>query len=166
MNIAGAGTLREANANTFPVLQGLAVFLLTMEPGAVRIPHWHPDSDEMQYVISGQCHIGLISTANGTGPGTDCSYDLTQGMVGYIPRGWFHYIQNTGTEPMTMLVIFDNERPDDTDITWGFNITPPALLQQLFGISFQGMNTNQIWLSPPATGGSSAGGGGAGEGSA
>jgi oxalate decarboxylase len=141
------GTIIEANQGTFPALNGLAIYLLTLQPGAVRIPHWHPDSDEVQYVLGGQCHIGLITTAQGSGPGADRSYDLTAGMIGYIPRVWFHYIQNTGSEPATMLVIFNSATPDNTDISWGFGITPPALLQQVFGISFQGMNTDQIWIS-------------------
>jgi len=152
VSVPGGGTIIEANQGTFPALNGLAIYYLTLEPGAVRIPHWHPDADEAQYLLAGQCRIGLISLAQGTGPGQDCSYDLTAGMIGYVPRGWFHYIQNTGTEPMRMLVIFDSSSPDNVDISWGFGITPASLLQQVFGIDFQGMDTSQIWISPPSPG--------------
>ena len=154
VDIPGGGTILEANASTFPALQGngLAVYLLTLEPGAVRIPHWHPDSSEVQYMLQGQAHIGLITPAQGTGPGADCSYDLTPGMIGVAPQGWFHYIQNTGTETAVMLIIFNNQSPDNVDITWAFDITSPELLQQCFGISFQGMSTSQIWISPPSGG--------------
>jgi len=141
------GTIIEADQTTFPALNGLAIFLLTLEPGAVRIPHWHPDTNEMQYMLSGQCHFGLITPSQDGGPGTDCSYDLTSGMIGFVPQGWFHHIENTGTGPAAMLVIFNNANPDNVDISWGFSITPPPLLQQVFGISFQGMQTDQIWIA-------------------
>jgi oxalate decarboxylase len=144
------GTIREANQGAFPVLNGLAVYLLTLEPGAVRIPHWHPVSNEVQYILSGKCQVGLIGTANGSKPGTDHTYRLTAGEIGFIPAGWFHYILNDGPEPATMLIIFNSATPDNVDISWGFRITRPELLKQVFGIGFNGIDTDQIWISPAA----------------
>jgi oxalate decarboxylase/phosphoglucose isomerase-like protein (cupin superfamily) len=70
-------------------------------------------------------------------------------MIGVAPQGWFHYIQNTSaTEQARMLIIFSSEAPDNVDITWGFGITPPALLQQVFGSTFPNVDTSQIWISP------------------
>lgn len=148
VDINGGGVIIEADQTSFPALDGLAIFLLTLEPGAVRIPHWHPDTNEMQYMLTGQCHFGLITPAQNGNAGLDRSYDLTPGMIGFIPQGWFHHIENTGSETATMLVIFNNANPNNVDISWGFQITPPTLLQQVFGISFQGMLTNQIWIAP------------------
>ena len=36
------GTIAEGNVKTFPVLQGIAAYLLTLDPGGVRIPHCFP----------------------------------------------------------------------------------------------------------------------------
>jgi oxalate decarboxylase len=159
VDIPGGGEIREASAETFPALNGLAVFYLTLEPGAVRIPHWH-DANEVQYLLSGSIRVGMTSPAQGTGPGADLSYDLTPGMIGFVPMGWFHYIENTGTETAAMLIIFNSDTPDNFDISWSFKITPPAMLQQVFGIPFQNVDTNQIWIAPKP---STTPGGGGGE---
>jgi len=59
--VAKGGTIQEANQCTFPGLAGnaLSIYLLTLEPGAVRIPHWHPDAAELDYCLAGTCRIGL-----------------------------------------------------------------------------------------------------------
>jgi oxalate decarboxylase/phosphoglucose isomerase-like protein (cupin superfamily) len=53
MDSAG-GEIREGNKKTFPALEGLAIFSLILKPGAVRIPHWHRDANELDYVAQGR----------------------------------------------------------------------------------------------------------------
>lgn len=154
--IEGGGSIQEASATTFPVLQnqGMAVFMLTLEPGAVRIPHWHPDAAEIQYVLQGEVQLGMITPANKTEPGTDVSFTLTPGMIGVAPQGWFHYIRNTGSGTARMLIIFNNSAPDDVEVSWGFRMGGSdglAVLQQVFGISFANADLNQVWIAPPAS---------------
>ena len=59
--VAKGGTIQEANQGTFPNLagNGLSIYLLTLEPGAVRIPHWHPDAAELDYCLTGKARFGL-----------------------------------------------------------------------------------------------------------
>jgi oxalate decarboxylase len=153
------GTIAEANVNTFPALQGISAYLLTLDPGGVRIPHWHPDAAEMQYLISGsQVQVGLISTASKeNGPGTDVSYTLQEpGWVGYIPQGWFHYIQNTGTEPAQMLILFNNQAPNDLDVSWALGIGGQAgmqVMEQVFRIPLGSADLQKIWNAPGTPGG-------------
>jgi oxalate decarboxylase len=42
-------TIREANQSDFPVLagNGVSFFTITMKPGALRVPHWHPNAWEL-----------------------------------------------------------------------------------------------------------------------
>lgn len=152
ISISGGGTIQETQ---IPHLDGIDLFLLTLEPGAVRIPHWHPDAQEVQYLLSGQVTVGLMSTANGTAAGTDFSFQLnTPGMLGYAPQGWLHYIQNTGTETAQVLIGFNNASPDDVGLSWAFGMggaEGQRLLQEVFSVSWAGADFEQIWISPPAT---------------
>jgi oxalate decarboxylase len=152
------GTIQEANAGNFPQLKGLAAYILTLDPGGVRIPHWHPDCSEMQYLVSGSnVQVGLITPAQGTNPGVDKSYTLREpGWVGFIPQGWHHYIQNTGTEPAVMMIFFNDEAPNDVDVSWALRIGGKdgrGVLEQVFGISLKDANFDQIWCAPGTPGG-------------
>ena len=75
--VAKGGTVQEANQSTFPGLagNGLAVYLITLEPGAVRIPHWHPDSAELDYCLQGKVRFGLSEP-----DGEWQSFELTAGQ--------------------------------------------------------------------------------------
>jgi oxalate decarboxylase len=147
IDIGGGGSVREASASTFPALQGLAVFYLTMEPGSVRIPHWH-DANEVQYLLRGRIRVGMTTPAQGTGPGAEIHYELTPGMIGFVPMGWFHYIENPGDETAEMLIIFNTETPDNFDVSWCLRLMPPAMQRQVLGTDQ--IDTRQIWISPPA----------------
>jgi oxalate decarboxylase len=152
------GTIKEANAGTFPVLKGLSAYILTLEPGGVRIPHWHPDAAEMQYLVSGaNVQVGLMPPNNGPEAGKEVSYTLqAPGWVGFIRRGWHHYIQNNGSEPAVMMIFFDNESPDDVDVSWALEIggrDGTRVMEQVFGISLKGANYSRIWNVPGTPGG-------------
>jgi oxalate decarboxylase len=143
---AKGGTIQEANATTFPALDGLAIYLLTLEPGGLRIPHWHPDAAEMDYCLSGTATIGLAD------PDRQWQkFTLTAGQIAYLPQGWFHYIQNTGQDAMRMLVIFNNQSPNDIGISQAFQVTSPEVLGLAFNVppsTFQDLDENIDMIAP------------------
>ena len=55
-------TIREANRNDFQALRGNAVafFAIDMKPGALRVPHWHPNAWELDYCLQGEARFGLL----------------------------------------------------------------------------------------------------------
>jgi oxalate decarboxylase len=142
------GTIQEANQKNFPALAGknLAIYFLTLDPGAVRIPHWHPDAAEMDYCLSGKAQIGLAF------PGGEWQqFDLGEGEISILPQGWFHYIKNIGTETLRMLVIFNNSAPNDIGISEGFRAIPLDVLGTTFGVPaerFKGLDHNVAFIAP------------------
>jgi oxalate decarboxylase len=145
---AKGGTIQEANQGTFPALQGngLSIYLLTLSPGAVRIPHWHPDAAELDYCLSGTARIGLAFPS-----GEWQQFDVSAGEISILPQGWFHYIENVGTETMTMLVIFNNSSPNDIGISEGFQAIPREVLGTTFGVpaeQFDGLDLNVAYIAP------------------
>jgi oxalate decarboxylase len=146
--VAKGGTIQEANQSTFPALSGngLAIYQLTLQPGAVRIPHWHPDASELDYVLSGTARIGLAFP-----DGEWERFDLEAGQIAVLPQGWFHYIKNVGDEPLSMLVIFNNSAPNDIGISRGFQAIPKKVLGLTFGVPaerFEGLDLNVVYIAP------------------
>ena len=146
--VAKGGTIQEANQSTFPGLNGngLAIYLLTLEPEAVRIPHWHPDAAELDYVLSGKARVGL-----GFPDGEWERFDLEAGKIAILPQGWFHYIQNVGEETLRMLVIFNNSAPNDIGISQGFQAIPKEVLGITFDVPaerFEGLKEDVTFIAP------------------
>jgi oxalate decarboxylase len=146
--VAKGGTIQEANQSTFPALagNGLAIYLLTLQPGAVRIPHWHPDAAEMDYVLGGKARIGLAFP-----DGEWQRFDLEAGQIAVLPQGWFHYIENVGEDVLQMLVIFNNSAPNDIGISVGFQVLPKEVLGLTFGVPadrFEGLDLNVSYIAP------------------
>jgi oxalate decarboxylase len=147
VDVAG-GTIREANSNAFPALQGnnLAVYLLDMETGAIRIPHWHPNAAEVDYVLSGECEVTIVSPSD-----EHVKVRLKAGEITVIPQGWFHYIATVGDAPVSMLVIFSNDQPNDIGLSRGCQGIPDAVLGLTFAVSgeqFKGIQRDIGFIAP------------------
>lgn len=147
VDVAG-GTIQEANAETFPALagNGLSVYLLELAPGAIRIPHWHPNASEVDYVLAGTATVMVASTS-----GEWNTVTLGPGEITVIPMGWFHYIANTGEVPMRMLVIFGNEQPSDIGLSVGCQGIPPEVLGLTFATNptnFANLDTTIGYIAP------------------
>jgi oxalate decarboxylase len=146
--VAKGGTIREANQSTFGALSGnaLSIYLLTLEPGAVRIPHWHPDAAELDYCLEGTARFSL-----GFPDGEWERFDLQAGEIAVLPQGWFHSIQNVGETILRLLVIFNNSSPNDIGISVGFQAIPKEVLALTFGVDkdrFEGLDLNVAFIAP------------------
>ncbi len=49
-------------ADRFPISKTITGVILDLEPGGLRELHWHPTSDEWQYVIEGQISVTLFGS--------------------------------------------------------------------------------------------------------
>jgi oxalate decarboxylase len=146
--VAQGGTIQEANQSTFPGLEGngLSLYLLTLQPGAVRIPHWHPDAAELDYVLSGTAKIGLAFP-----DGEWQRFEVAAGQISVLPQGWFHYIENVGDGVLSMLVIFNNSSPNDIGIAEGFQAIPKEVLGLTFNVepeTFAGLQLTAKYIAP------------------
>jgi oxalate decarboxylase len=130
------GTVIECTVKNFPVVgqSDAAIFLLTLEPGGLREPHWHPNAWELEYVVSGRARLGVV-----TPEGTTDIVDLGPGDVGFVPRGWAHYIENIGNTVMKMPIVFGNNQPDDIGLSTFFSGLPSDSFARVFNLPEQTM---------------------------
>ena len=105
------GTIRRANKKTFPVLEGLSLQSLILNPGAVREPHVHPNAAQMDFVVSGSGRVGIV------GPGDTQVHEVSAGDVTFIPSGHLHWIENIGQENLHFLLVLANEAADTIELT-------------------------------------------------
>ena len=126
--VNGGGSLIFGRQDDFPALDGLAMYSLRMNEGAVREPHWHPNAAELNYLIEGAVRLTIVS------PGRDVeTVDLQAGDVSFIPRAYFHHIEVLGDSPARLAVFFDHELPSDNGLSAALSAYPSALLAAAFG---------------------------------
>ncbi len=121
------GSVIFGRADDFGVLDGLAMYSLRIGGDGVREPHWHPNAAELNYVITGRVRLTIVS------PGGEVeTVDLDPGDISYIPKAYFHHIENLGTEEARLAVFFDHEQPQDNGISAALGAYPPTLLAAVF----------------------------------
>lgn len=117
------GTVRIADKNNFPASDVMAAALVEVEPGGMRELHWHPNSGEWQYYISGTARMTLFASEKRAN-----TVDFAPSDVGYVPRSFGHYIENTGKDTLRFLEVFANGQYADVSLAAWMANTPHELV--------------------------------------
>lgn len=128
------GLFRQASGDNFPILKGqeASIVLLTLQPGGIREPHWHPSAWELNIVTAGVASWVIID-----GNGNHESFDQKVGDVVFAPQGSFHYFENRGPAEMKIVIIQNTSASEDKDnIGIGESVSrlPPRVLAAVFGV--------------------------------
>ena len=121
---AAGGQARIVDSSNFPAATTIAAALVEVEPGGLRELHWHPNTDEWQYYISGHGRMTVFASG-----GKARTFDYQAGDVGYVPFAMGHYVQNTGDEPLVFLELFRSDHFADISLAQWMALTPPALVR-------------------------------------
>jgi oxalate decarboxylase len=122
--VTPGGTVRIVDSTNFPVSTTIAAALVEVKPGGMREMHWHPNNDEWQYYLTGTARMTVFA-ANGTAR----TFDYRAGDVGYVPRAFGHYIQNTGDQSLWFFEIFKSDRFADVSLNQWMALTPRKLVK-------------------------------------
>jgi oxalate decarboxylase len=121
---AAGGTARVVDSSNFPAATTIAAALVEVEPGAMRELHWHPNTDEWQYYLSGQGRMSVFASQ-----GKSRTFDYQAGDVGYVPFAMGHYVENTGDEPLRFLEMFRSSYFADVSLSQWMALVPPELVK-------------------------------------
>jgi oxalate decarboxylase len=131
------GSVRECTVKNFPILaeSDAAVFLLTMKPGALREPHWHPNAWEVDWVIDGKAELCVVNPDD-----TTQTVVLEPGDVGFIPQAWAHFIRNPGKTELKMVLTFGNNEPNDIGLSTMFAGMQTDAFTETLGLKKSGLD--------------------------
>jgi oxalate decarboxylase len=131
IKVAG-GQVRIVDSSNFPASATIAAALVEVEPGGIRELHWHPNTDEWQYYISGQGRMTVFASG-----GKARTFDYRAGDVGYVPFAMGHYVENTGDQPLCFLELFRSDHFADISLSQWMALTPRALVQAHLNLDAQ-----------------------------
>jgi len=129
--VGGGGSARPVSTKDIPLLQGITLFTLHIVPHGLREPHWHPDTAELNYCVSGRGQIGLVAP-----DGSLQTFAIEPGTIGFMPSNWFHYIANVTDEPLEMLIFFTGPTAGgpQIDLSQTVGYFPPEIVAASFGV--------------------------------
>ncbi|WIM88366.1 cupin domain-containing protein [Candidatus Mycobacterium wuenschmannii] len=128
------GSQRQAHEDNFPILAGqeASIQLITLAPGGIREPHWHPSAWEINLVTKGVASWVLID-----GNGNYEAFEARVDDLVFAPQGSLHYFENLGTEDLDVLIIQNSSATEDKDnigIGESLSQLPPQVLSAIFGV--------------------------------
>ena len=125
-----SGEVRVIDSRNFKVADTIAAAHVTLKPGGLRELHWHQNADEWQYYVSGEGRMTVFF--NGAKARTA---DFRSGDVGYVPKTFGHYIENTGSTDLVFLEMFRAAKFEDLSLSDWVTHTPPKLIMEHLNIS-------------------------------
>lgn len=158
------GSLTTITGNDFPALGGAVIGQITIEPNAIRAPHWHLQFAEVGYCYEGIGQVGVIVPSN-TIPKSAGSQEFYQEQiideifvkedeVFLFPQGSQHYLRNIGSERFKCTLFFTEGTPLDGNQLLTISLqnivgnTPLGVLEPMFVADKHGVIQN-ISQSPP-----------------
>jgi oxalate decarboxylase/phosphoglucose isomerase-like protein (cupin superfamily) len=60
--------------------------------------------------------------------------ELGPGDIAFIPQAWAHYIQNVGTDELTIALTFGSSDPDDVGLSTMFGAFPTSTFERTLGV--------------------------------
>jgi oxalate decarboxylase len=140
------GSLRIVSSHEFPISRTMTSAFLELQPGAVREMHWHPNSDEWQYVLAGSARMTVFASL-----GKAATAELAAGDVGYAPMGYGHYIESTGDEPCRMLLAFNSGTYEEIGLSGWVAANPREVVATNLGLSGEAaakLPADETFISP------------------
>lgn len=123
------GWVKMSNNFLLPTLQGIAVYDLLLHPKGAREPHWHPNANELNLLLSGSARITLLSPK-----GQVDTFDMGPGDISFLPQGYLHHIENTGSQDAHYAVFFNHSAPSDIGISGCLGAYSNDILASLFDV--------------------------------
>lgn len=116
------GEVKIVDKANFPVTD-IAAAIVRLKPGGLRELHWHPQSDEWQYYVSGKARMTVFDSGSKAR-----TMDFQEGDVGYIQVSRPHYIENTGDDDLLFLEVFPTGTYQDISAAEWLAHTPTRLV--------------------------------------
>ena len=123
---APGGSVRITDSSNFPLSKNVSAAHVTINPGAMREMHWHPNANEWSYFIRGRARVTIFASSN-----TARTFDYVAGDVGIVPKNMGHYVENLSeTEEVEMLEIFRAPRFEDFSLEQWLGVTPKRIVSE------------------------------------
>ncbi len=118
------GTLRKVVREQFPSSPSMSGGIITLDPGGMREPHWHPNAIEWDYVVAGRFRFNITDAS-----GNSETFEASAGDIVVVPQGYAHYFENVGDQPAVLVLTFNHGHFDEIGISEWVAKTPRGVFE-------------------------------------
>lgn len=115
------GYYYQVRQEQFPISSTMSGAWMHLEAGALRDIHWHPNADEMQFVLKGKVKVGIYGMN-----GVNDTFTISAGDVGFVPKGLMHYIEAIDG-PVDVLLTFNSPNWATQELSTWLAVSPPFI---------------------------------------
>ena len=123
------GSIQRVTADQLPILSGLSIKRLVLNPGAMRTPHWHANANELTYCVSGTSLVSVLDSGS-----QFSSFTVGPGEMFHVDSGSLHHIENIGQDAAEFILAFRHERPEDFGFGAAFGAMTDAVLGNTYDL--------------------------------
>ena len=117
-------------SDNFPILKGMGAVLLRLQKGGTREPHWHPNAAELCLCLTGDVRMTVYS------PGASHdTFTVGRGDITFVPSGYVHDVENIGTEEAKLIIVYNNDLPEDLSISGSIGSMSARVLDRFWNKS-------------------------------
>jgi len=129
------GFIKVVSSKEFPIQGTLTAARMDIEPGGFREMHWHPNADEWQFVMGGEGKVTIFGSH-----GRVKTMPYGPGMISFVKQGYGHFVKNTGTETLRLLILFNAPTYEEILLTSWLAANPAQLVADHFGLTLDQVN--------------------------
>jgi oxalate decarboxylase len=123
------GSISQLTGADFPILEGMSLKRIVLEPGAVREPQWNVDANQIAYVVRGRILVSML------GNGDEFSHFVVQpGQMYHVASGAIYHIENVGEEVAEIIASLRSASPTHFSLQNSFSAMTDAVLGNTYGL--------------------------------
>ena len=92
------GSVTVIDAASLPILQGLSIKRVVLEPGTIREPQWNVNANQLAYCTAGTVLVSILGNADAFS-----SFVVTAGQMYHVESGAVYHIENIGEEKVAQI---------------------------------------------------------------
>ena len=123
------GSVTQLDAASLPILCGLSIKRIILEPGAIREPQWNVNANQLAYCISGRVLVATLGNAD-----SFSSFVVSPGQMYHVESGAVYHIENVGDARAELILALRTERPQHFSLRSSFSAMTDAVLGNTYDL--------------------------------
>lgn len=123
------GSVTQLDASSLPILDGLSMKKIVLEPNAIREPQWNVNANQLAYVVSGTVLVSTLGNAD-----SFSSFVVSTGQMYHVESGAVYHIENIGEGQAELILALRNEQPQHFSLKSSFDAMTDAVLGNTYDL--------------------------------
>ncbi len=121
--------MTQLDASALPILSGMSIKRIILEPGAIREPQWNANANQLAYCISGTVLVATLGSAD-----SFSSFIVRPGQMYHVESGAVYHIENIADSRAEIILALRTEHPQHFSLNSSFSAMTDAVLGNTYDL--------------------------------